>query len=70
MEEGYRQLVRYRSIDPGDEVIKIVADPIELKTSESGEESACQRRRTSSPVRATSNAERDVTIASGGKYPE
>jgi hypothetical protein len=47
MEEGYPDGVKQRGIDPGHEVLQVFADPLELKTSESGEDGACWRRWTS-----------------------
>ena len=85
MEEGYPDGVEQRGIDPGHDVVQVFADPLELKTSESGEDGACWRRWTSafpwsgrdrrdsnSMVRdlRLANTARLVTIASGEKYPE
>ena len=43
IEKGYPDRVKQRSIDLGHEVFHVVADPSELKTSESGEDEACWR---------------------------
>ena len=47
MEEGYRDEVKQRGIDRGHQVFQVFADPIELKTSESGEDGMCWRQWTS-----------------------
>jgi hypothetical protein len=84
MEEGYPEGVQQRGIDPGYEVLQPFADPLELKTSESGEDGAFWRWRASAfpsgrvwgdsnsmkRVLRLADTARPVTIDSGDMYPE
>jgi hypothetical protein len=55
MEEGYVEAVESRSIDPGHDVLQIVAYAFEIEIRESGEDKGRGRRRTSAfSVRAGS----------------
>jgi hypothetical protein len=49
-EEDYNQFVELMSIDVGHDVVHVFAVPFERKTSESGEDGACPRRRASASL--------------------
>jgi hypothetical protein len=44
MEEGYTDSVKQRGIDPGHNVLQVLRDPLELKTSENREDCVCRQR--------------------------
>ena len=55
MEEGYMEAVEFRGIDPGHDVLQIVANAFKIEICESGKDKARGRRRTSAfSVRAGS----------------
>lgn len=43
--KGYQDVAKQRGIDLGHKVFQVFASPFKLKTSESGEDNACCRRR-------------------------
>ena len=47
VEEGYSQGLELWSIDLGNEVLQVFADPLECQLGENGKEDACGRRRMS-----------------------
>jgi hypothetical protein len=47
LQESYGYVVQSRGIDPRYEVLQVFANPFETKSSEMGEDRACDRRRTS-----------------------
>jgi hypothetical protein len=81
MEKGYKQVIEYRSIDPGNEILHVFADSLEPRQGKRGGQYVTAEAEADVgflgqgeieaievPVSSTSslvNVERQVTIASG-----
>lgn len=68
MEESYEPMIKWRGVDPGDEVLRVFANPDDPQLNESREDSSCAWRMSAFPGRVRSRGfESDAKMSERGQ---